>query len=104
MLSLHRQYGDFISDLIVCYYLHIIGILWARNYMIGALGLNLFLQVVAVFLFNQPITEIALIFCMLKPAMDMFRMVSFSLRPQRLCDRSVIQWLTIQRHPAHAKI
>ena len=44
--------------------------------MIGAICLNLLLQTAFVYIFNQPITEVGLIFTMLKPAADMVRVVS----------------------------
>ena len=77
----HTQYGDTSSDVIVIWFLHIAGIYWARNIMIGAVCLNLLIQTVFVYVYNQPITEVGLIFTMLKPAADMVRVVSnYSLR------------------------
>ena len=70
------QYGDTSSDAIVVSYLHNAGIYWARDIMIGAIFANLLIQTAAVYLFQQPITEVGLIFTMLKPAADMVRVVS----------------------------
>ena len=81
----HTQYGDTSSDVIVISFLHNAGIYWARDIMIGAVCLNLFLQTVAVYVYNQPITEVGLIFTMLKPAADMVRVVS------NYCLRCVVQ-------------
>ena len=81
----HTQYGDTSSDVIVIWFLHIAGIYWARNIMIGAVCLNLFFQTASVYIYNQPITEVGLIFTMLKPAADMVRVVS------NYCLRCVVQ-------------
>ena len=81
----HTQYGDTSSDVIVIWFLHIAGIYWARNIMIGAVCLNLLIQTAFVYIFNQPITEVGLIFTMLKPAADMVRVVS------NYCLRCVVQ-------------
>ena len=53
--------------------------------MIGAVCLNLLIQTAAVYIYNQPITEVGLIFTMLKPAADMVRVVS------NYCLRCVVQ-------------
>ena len=76
LLPQTTQYGDTSSDVIVIWFLHIAGIYWARNIMIGAVCLNLLFQVLFVYIYNQPITEVGLIFTMLKPAADMVRVVS----------------------------
>ena len=76
LLPKTTQYGDGSSDAIVVSYLHNAGIYWARDIMIGAICLNLLLQTLAVYIYKQPITEVGLIFTMLKPAADMVRVVS----------------------------
>ena len=81
----HTQYGDTSSDVIVIWFLHNAGIYWARDIMIGAVCLNLFFQTLNAYLYNQPITEVGLIFTMLKPAADMVRVVS------NCCLRCVVQ-------------
>ncbi len=72
----HTQYGDTSSDVIVISFLHNAGIYWARDIMIVAVCLNLLIQTASVYVYNQPITEVGLIFTMLKPAADMVRVVS----------------------------
>ena len=72
----HTQYGDTSSDVIVISFLHNAGIYWARDIMIVAVCLNLLIQTASVYIYNQPITEVGLIFTMLKPAADMVRVVS----------------------------
>ena len=81
----HTQYGDTSSDVIVISFLHNAGIYWARDMMIGAVCLNLLVQTAVVYIYNQPITEVGLIFTMLKPAADMVRVVS------NYCLRCVVQ-------------
>ena len=81
----HTQYGDTSSDVIVISFLHNAGIYWARDIMIVAVCLNLLFQTAAVYVYNQPITEVGLIFTMLKPAADMVRVVS------NYCLRCVVQ-------------
>ena len=81
----HTQYGDTSSDVIVISFLHNAGIYWARDIMIAAVCLNLLFQVSFVYVYNQPITEVGLIFTMLKPAADMVRVVS------NYCLRCVVQ-------------
>ena len=76
LLPKTTQYGDTSSDAIVVSYLHNAGIYWARDIMIGAICANLLIQTACVYMFNQPITEVGLIFTMLKPAADMVRVVS----------------------------
>ena len=76
LLPKTTQYGDTSSDAIVVSYLHNAGIYWARDIMIGAICANLLIQTAFVYIFNQPITEVGLIFTMLKPAADMVRVVS----------------------------
>ena len=71
--------------MIVTTYLHNAGIYWARDIMIVAICLNLLFQTAAVYIYNQPITELGLIFTMLKPAADMVRVVS------DYCLRCVVQ-------------
>ena len=55
--------------------------------MIVAVCLNLLIQTAFVYVYNQPITEVGLIFTMLKPAADMVRVVS------NYCLRCVVQSL-----------
>ena len=76
LLPKTTQYGDTSSDAIVVSYLHNAGIYWARDIMIGAICANLLIQTACVYMFDQPITEVGLIFTMLKPAADMVRVVS----------------------------